>query len=149
MLWVFVRDRSGTHRDESFYTTAVSSAIRRIIALYTGRWNIETTFQEMRSCLSLETTRGWCRTTVLRAAPCLFGLYTVVALLYHELPEEERVGGVEWPGKPGVTFTDALSAVRRWLGSDWVFAQADGGRSVQKLPAPIREVVFSALATAA
>lgn len=149
ILWVFVRDRSGTHRDEFFYTTAVSLDIRRIIGLYTGRWNIETTFQEMRSCLSLESTRGWCRTTVLRAAPCLFGLYTVVALLYHELPEERRVGGVEWPGKQGVTFTDALSAVRRWLWSDWVFAQADEDRAIQELPDPIREVVFSALATAA
>lgn len=147
--WVFVRDLTGTHRDEFLYTTATGLGRRRIVELYTGRWSIETTFQEMRSCFSLETTRGWCRATVERAAPCLFGLYTAVALLYHELPEEKRIGGVEWPGKAGVTFSDALSAVRRWVWSDWVFARADGGRAVQELPPPIREVVFSALATAA
>jgi hypothetical protein len=38
------------------------------------RWNIETTFQELHYHLGLETTREWCRRTVLRAAPLLFGL---------------------------------------------------------------------------
>jgi hypothetical protein len=52
-----------------------------IIGHYTGHWNIETTFEELRSYLGLETTRGWCRSTVLRAAPCQFGLYSVVASL--------------------------------------------------------------------
>ncbi|WP_157469651.1 hypothetical protein [Gemmata sp. SH-PL17] len=42
--------------------------------------------QEMRAELGLETTRGWREKTVLRAAPCLFGLYTVVALLFHARP---------------------------------------------------------------
>ena len=149
LRWAFVRDRSGTHRDEFISTTDRSLDIPEIIGLYTGRWNIETTFQEARSCLGLESTRGRCRATVLRAAPCLFGLYTVVALLYHELPEGRRIGGVDWPGKEGVTFSDALSAVRRWLWSDWVFAQADEDRAIQKLPPPIREIVYSALATAA
>jgi len=51
-----------------------------VIAAYTGRWNIETTFEELRSFIGLETTRGWSRNTVLRAEPCLFGLYTVVVL---------------------------------------------------------------------
>jgi hypothetical protein len=62
---------------------------------------------------------------------------------------DRRIGGIDWPGKVGVTFSDALAAVRRWLWSNWVLAQADEGRAVQKLPALIREVVYSALATAA
>jgi hypothetical protein len=45
---------------------------------------------------------------VLRAAPCLFGLYSVVALLYNTLPEAKRVDGIRWPGKTAVTFSDAL-----------------------------------------
>lgn len=84
--WVFVHDRTGTHRDESFYTTDLGLAPAALITLYTGRWNIETTFQELRCHLGLETTRGWCRQTVLRMAPCLFGLYTAVAWWYHTLP---------------------------------------------------------------
>lgn len=147
--WVSVRDLDGTHRDEFFYTTDVRMGVRRIVELYTGRWNLETTFQEARSCLGLETTRGWCRATVLRAAPCLFGLYSVVALLYHDLPADQRVGAIGWPGKVGTTFSDALSAVRRRLWSEWIFAQAEETGAIQKLPPPLREFLFSALATAA
>ncbi len=94
VLWVFVRDRTGTHRDEYFFTTDLTMSPQAVIETYTGRWSIETTFQEVRSYLGLETTRGWSRRTVLRAAPCLFCLYTVVAWLYTEMPRRyTRAGG--------------------------------------------------------
>ena len=51
-----------------------------------GRWNIETTFQEMRSHLGLESTRGWSRQTVLRMAPCLFCLCALVVIFYDTMP---------------------------------------------------------------
>jgi hypothetical protein len=149
LRWVFVRDRSGTHRDEYFYSTDCSLEPEEIVSLYTGRWNIETTFQELRAHLGLETTRGRCRNTVLRAAPCLFGLYSLTALLYQSLPEGQRTGSVCWPGKSTVTFSDALSAVRRWLWTEWVFPQAGGGPAVQQLPEPLKNLVLSALAPAA
>jgi len=113
--WVFVRDTTGTHRDEYFFTTDASLSPTAVIGYYCGRWNVETTFQEARSCLGLETTCGRCEKTVLRAGPCLLGLYTVVAVLFHALPAPKRVGAVSWPGKATVTFSDALCAVRRWL----------------------------------
>jgi len=149
LRWAFVRDVSGTHRDEYFYATDPSPTPEEIITLYTGRWNIETTFQEMRAHLGLESTRGWCRRTVQRAAPCLFGLYTVVALLFVALPESQRAGSVAWPGKATVTFSDALTAVRRWLWSAWFFPQAGGGPAIQQLPQQLQDVLFSALAPAA
>lgn len=112
--WVFVRDRTGTHRDEYFFTTDVTMSPQAVIETYTGRWNIETTFQEARSYLGLETTRGRSRNTVLRAEPCLLALYTLVVWLYAELPVRyRRVRGVDWLGKSDVTFSDALAAVRR------------------------------------
>src|SRR5207237_8922740 len=113
VLWVWVHDRTGTHRAEYFFTTDVRWSAAQVIETYTGRWNLETTFQEMRSHLGLETTRGWKEPTVLRVAPCLFGLYTLVASLYSRLPRR-YVGwwGVAWPGKDAVTFGDALTAVR-------------------------------------
>ncbi len=149
LRWVFVRDRSGSHRDEYFFTTDLALTPAALIGYYTGRWNIETTFQELRSHMGLETTCGWCPNTVLRAAPCLLGLYAVVAVLFAALPEAKRAGGIAWPGKEGVTFSDALAAVRRWLWSEWVFAQAGGGAAVEKLPEPLQEIILSALAPAA
>jgi len=148
--WVFVQDLTGTHRDEYFFTTDAGMPPAAIIETYTGRWNIETTFQELRSYLGLETTRGWCRNTVLRAEPCLFGLYTVVALLYATLPAKDaRVRVMAWPGKHDVTFSDAITAVRRWLWQEWVFAIPGHSEAFQKLPRPFRELLLSGLAPAA
>jgi hypothetical protein len=149
LRWVFVRDRSGTHRDEYFYSTDVAMSPESVVGHYAWRWNIETTFQEARAHLGLETTRGWCRKTVLRAAPCLFGLYSVVALLFVSLPASQRSGSVCWPGKAAVTFSDALTAVRRWLWSEWVLPQAGGDTAIGKLPEPVKELLFAALAPAA
>jgi hypothetical protein len=148
LCWVFVHDQSGTHRDEYLYSTDPALLPEAVVGYYTCRWNIETTFQELRSCLGLESTRGWCAQTVLRAAPCLFGLYTAVALLYRALPESKRSGPVRWPGKSGVTFSDALAAVRRWLWSEWVLPRAGAGTALEKLPGPLHEVLLAALAPA-
>ena len=147
--WVFVRDQTGTHRDEYFFTTDPAWTPAAIITAYTSRWNIETTFQELRCYLGLETTRGWCQATVLRLAPCLFGLYTVVAVLYAALPASKRSGCIAWPGKRVVTFSDALTAVRRWLWAEGIFPQVQDGTAMKELPASLREFIFSALAPAA
>lgn len=147
--WVFVRDTTGPHRDEYFFTTDVGRSVSAVIAAYCGRRNIETTFQEMRSERGLETTRGWREKTVLRAAPCLFGLYTVVAILFHALPESKRAGAVEWPGKTGTTFSDALAAVRRWLWAESLLPQAGQTMGLEKLPESVRELLLTTLAPAA
>ena len=149
LRWVFVRDATGTHRDEYFFTTDADLTPARVIGHYCGRRNIETTFREARSALGLESTRGWCPKTVLRAGPCLLGLYSVVALLFCALPESKRVGAVSWPGKSTVTFSDALCAVRRWLWAEAVLPQAGNATALQKLPEPVREPLLTTLAPAA
>ena len=148
--WVFVHDVTGTHRDEYFFTTEVTMSAQAVIEAYVGRWNEETTFQEMRSYLGLETTRGWKERTVLRMAPCLFGLYTVVAALYSQLPKRyARVCAVQWRGKRDVTFSDAITAVRRWLWQQWVFALPGYQEVFEKLARPFRGLLLHALAPTA
>jgi len=148
--WVFVHDCTGTHRDEYFFTTDLAMTCRMIIETFTGRWNIETTFQEMRDYLGLETTRGRTENTVLRAGPCLFGLYSVIALLYAQLPARQAGGpAVLWPGKTDRTFSDAITTVRRRLWTDWVFATPQHHEAFSKLSRPIRAVLLYALAPAA
>jgi hypothetical protein len=104
----------------------------------------------MRSYLGLETTRGWKEKTVLRMAPCLFGLDTVVACLSSQLPRRyARVRAVEWAGKIDVTFSDAITAVRRWLWREWVFAIPGYKPVFEKLARPFRCLLLHALAPAA
>ncbi len=120
-----VHDLSGTHRDEYFYTTDPTLTATAIEA-YTNA--------EHRNHLPGDAfvpgpgDDPWPvpLETVLRAEPCLFGLYSVVTLLYEQLPEQARAEpGVEWVGKAAATFSDAITAVRRWLWSEWVLEQAD------------------------
>jgi DDE superfamily endonuclease len=149
VVWVYVHDLGGTHRDEYFFTTDMAMSAQEVIETYAARWNEETTFQEMRSYLGLETTRGWKDKTVLRAAPCLFGLYSVVACLYSQLPKRyARVRAVDWPGKQDVTFSDAITAVRRWLWLQWVFIIPGHDRAFAKLSRPFRSLLLHALAPA-
>jgi hypothetical protein len=100
--------------------------------------------------VGLQSTRGWKARTVLRAAPCLFGLYTVVACLYSQLPKRyARLRAVQWAGKTDVSFSDAASAVRRWLWREWVFAIPGYKPAFEKLRRPFRNLLLHALAPAA
>jgi hypothetical protein len=147
--WTFVRDRTGTHRDEYFFTTDVTMSPRAVIETYTGRWNIETTFQEARSYLGLETTRGRVRNTVLRAEPCLLALYTLVVWLYAELPMRyRRVRVVAWLRKSDVTFSDAITAVRRYLWVEGVFSLSGHREAFEELGGPLRQILLRGLAPA-
>jgi len=150
LRWVYVHDLSGTHRDSYFFTTDPTMSVSSLIETYTGRWNIETTFEEARSYLRFQTTRGWSRDTVLRVGPCLLGLYTLVVWLYAQLPKRwTRMGIVTWPGKRDVTFSDAITAVRRWLWVEWVFALPGQRVAFQKLPLGFRRILLNALAPSA
>lgn len=148
--WVFVHDRDGRHRDEYFVTTDVTMSARAVIETYTGRWNIETTFQEARSYLGPETTRGRARNTVLRSEPSLLALYTLVVWLYAELPlRYQRLRAVAWLGKSDVTFSDAITAVRRYLWVEGVFTLSGHREAFEKLGGPLRQILLQGLAPAA
>src|SRR5262249_7946490 len=144
-----VHGLTGTHRDDYFFSTDAEMTPRAVIEGFTGRWSIETTFQEMRAYVGLETTRGRTEATVTRVAPCLFGLFTVVALLYERLRGRGRATAeVSWSGKSAATFSDAITTVRRWLWVDWVFANHGRGDAFSNRPRPLREAILSALAPA-
>jgi hypothetical protein len=72
----------------------------------------------------------------------------VIAVLYHVLPEASRSGTVSWPGKQTVTFTDALTAVRRQIWVTGVFREAGIDGEIEKLPANVRELLLCGLAPA-
>lgn len=142
VLWVYVKDLDGTHRDEYFFTTDVLMSATDVIEMYGGRWNIETTFQEMREHLGLETTRGWSKQTVLRMAPCLFCLYTIIVTFYDTMSASSpHLREKTWAGKEVITFSDMITSVRRHLWLEWIFAQVPGGEVIQKLPRTIRKLL--------
>ncbi len=149
--WVFFEDLTGTHRDEYLFTTDVQLTPRQIIEAYTGRWAIEVMFEEVREHVGLETTRGRCAQTILRAEPCLFGLYTLIALWFSELPEHERrAPAVTWTGsvKQTLTYSDAITLVRRHIWRNWVLESPRHATAFQKLTPKEKQSILTLLTQA-
>ena len=143
-------DLDGTHRDECFFSTNASMTPGEIIEMYGGRWNIETSFQEMREHFGLETTRGWSRLTVSRMAPSLFLLYTIVVTFYDAMPQSSSHRRTPtWMSREAITLSDMIISVRHHLRRRWVFAQAPEAAAVQKLSRSIRKLIDYGLTQAA
>jgi hypothetical protein len=112
--WVSVHDGTGTHRDEDVLTTEIPRRPQQIVEGYTQRWSMDTTFQECREDLKLESTKGYSHQTVLRFTPCLLGRYTAIVLLYLQLPKtSSTLRAVFWRGKATVTFSEMMTCARR------------------------------------
>jgi hypothetical protein len=149
--WVFVHDKGGTHEDRYFYSTDRALSPSQIISLYTGRWSIEVTFQETRQHLGLATPRNRKDKSVLRTVPCLLGLFSLVAVLFHRHTRGKmpRPIAYPWYAKSEVTFSDALAAVRRLLWQQTVFTESDRHQALKQLPRKLRNTLWDQLSVAA
>jgi hypothetical protein len=148
--WVYVFDpQSG--REDYFYTTDPSWSPEQVVQTFAGRWPIEVTFEEVRAHLGFEATRHWCKNSVLRVAPCLLGLFSVVSLIYAGLARQNKVVVHTTPcyAKADPTFADALASVRRLLWERVILEHAPFGRHVAQLPTPIRHMLLEHLTAAA
>lgn len=156
--WVFVHDRDGKSEDRYFYSTDPTMTASKIITLFTARWPIEVTFQEAKQRLGLGTPRNWSAKSVLRTAPCILGLFSVVSLIYRrELARNRRrqrrrrptARAEAWYPKAEPTFSDALTAVRRLLWNDSVLSEAFGHAAMNQLKPKLRETLLDELSLAA
>ena len=149
--WVYTHDLQGTHRDDYFYTTDPSLDPAQIVSWFTGRWPIETTFQEMRAPLGFETTRQRTKKSVLRTGPCLLGLFSVIALIFAQYRKDHspRLAQTGWYVKAEPTFGDAIATVRRLLWEKTIFQQACHKEAFQKIPGRLRNLLLDCLSRAA
>jgi hypothetical protein len=148
--WVFVHDLTGTHRDEYFYTTDTTLAADQVVSLYTGRWSIEVTFQEVRAHLGFATPHNWSAKSVLRTAPCLLGLFSVVSLIFARLVGDKPVTPVPgpWYAKAEASFSDAITTVRRLCWAE-VLERSPNHAGIIKLPNRLRVTLLNHLSRAA
>lgn len=152
LRWVYVKDLEGTHRSDYFYSTDVRLSPEAIVSLYTRRWSLETTFQEVRAHLGFETTRQWVKRSVLRMGPLLLGLFSLVALIYAECLKHHppRIAARPWYAKAEPTFSDALSTVRRLFWAESCFSTGSAeAKTLQKLPPELRNFILDRLSQAA
>jgi hypothetical protein len=149
--WVFVHDISGTHEDRYFYSTDTRLSPSRIVTLYTARWSIEVTFEEVRCHLGFHTPRSWTQRSVLRTGPCLLGLFSLVCLIYHRHTRGagSKPACAPWYVKTEPTFSDAIASVRRLLWSETILEQLDQHKTFKKLRPEIRTLLLHQLSLVA
>lgn len=150
--WVFVHDPKDPMHDEYFYSSDSDMDPRQIIGLYTARWPIEVTFQELKQRLGLGSTRQYTRRSVLRAAPCLMALFSIVSLIFAahaRTHPSARIPRQTTYDKQQVSFCDALACVRRLLWDKTILEHAIGTRAFRKLPPKLAGTLLGYLADVA
>jgi DDE superfamily endonuclease len=134
--WVLTRDLKGERDARAYFSTAQDQSGLSIIIDFMKRWCVEVTFEESRAHLGIETQRQWSDMAIERTTPCLFGLYSVVALLGRSLHPTGDIPFQQtaWYQKPQATFTDVLAAVRRHLWNNFSYSTSPQNPDVILLP---------------
>ena len=109
-----VRDLNGKMEPQAFFSTDTKMDATEIISAFTKRWEVEVTFQEVRTHLGVETQRQWSDKAIARTTPALLSLYSLVCLWGKQALEKNRMSyTAAWYKKADFTFSDAI-AVTRW-----------------------------------
>ena len=117
ILWVLVRYPDGRRAPEAFLCTDTQANPRDVLDCFDRRWAVETTYEESRAHLGVETQRQWSDPAIFRTMPLLLGLYTAVTLYVHQNANRLTLSPrrAAWYPKPAPTFADALARLRHHL----------------------------------
>lgn len=149
--WVVIRDPHKHFAAQALVCTDISADPLQIVSWFVLRWQLETTFQAVRTHLGVETQRQWNTLAIARTTPVLLGLFSVVTLLAHEHATHDQlmVRQAAWYPKAHPTFADALASVRRqvWMTIYSSMSASDG--DMQKLQQRVLEQLTETLCYAA
>ena len=136
---MLVRDPTGEREPQAFLCTDQHAEPADILRWFVRRWRTETTFEEARRHLGMETQRQWSDLAILRTTPALLGLFSLVALWAGQLAAERGPAAecVRWYPKPLPTFSDALALIRRELWTAQVSVISPADRTAQNVPADL------------
>ena len=149
--WVLIRDPAGTCAPQAWLSTKLDCDPVQILTWFVQRWQLETTVEEARAHIGIETARQWSDRSVARTTPSLFGLYSIVTLMAAHLIEDKHapIRTAAWYPKPQATFSDTIALVRRaWWRAEH-FSTAGASADVVKVPRALYERFTDALCYAA
>ena len=150
--WVLIRDPQGAFAPQALLCTDPAADPTQILEWFVLRWQLEVTFQEVRTHLGMETQRQWSDLAIACTTPVLLGLFSWTTLAAHSLqkghPMTQRRAA--WYNKPSPTFVDAIALARRhlWLASEG-FSLSVADRNAQELPTALYHRLVDCLAYAA
>jgi hypothetical protein len=149
--WVLVRDPQCAFATQALLCTDLVARPEQILGWFVLRWQMETTFQEARRHLGVETQRQWSEMAIRRTTPALLGLFSLVTLFAHQ-SMTQSMGAVRraaWYLKPRPTFSDALALVRKELWAHATFRRSLADTETVKVPREFVEHLTETLCYAA
>jgi hypothetical protein len=154
LRWVLIRDPEEQFETQALLCTDLEVDPERIISWFVRRWRMEATFQEVRQRLGFETQRHWSKMAILRTAPAMLGLFSVVVLLAHRMMADQPtqiVRRAAWYDKRHPTFSDALALVRKelWAWEGETFCGSPREEDMVKVPREFMERLTDAVCYAA
>ncbi len=139
--WVLTRDPLGKRPPKAIFSTDLTQTAEQIVRDFMKRWSLETTFEESRAHLGIETQRQWSDQAIERSTPLLFGLYSLVTLFGQALHPDGcvPVAQAAWYHKQAATFRDVLAVVRRHVWGQGTFPTSPTDPGVVLVPRSIIE----------
>lgn len=111
--WVLIKTESEI---AVLFSTNLNHTSEYIIESFVERWQLESTFEECRRHLGVETQRQWSDRSIDRTTPCLFASYSIINLMALELTKEKNesicIQECSWYKKRHPTFSDVLNYLR-------------------------------------
>jgi hypothetical protein len=149
--WVLIRDPQGKFAPQALLCTDLSATPLHIISWFIRRWQMETTFQAVRTHLGVETQRQWNDLAIARTTPALLALFSLITLMAHRhfLRGEPPVRQAAWYPKVQPTFADAIACVRRQLWRSPGFAMSLSRADRAKLTSALHDRLVEAVCYAA
>lgn len=145
--WVLTRDPAGKRPAKAVFSTDQAQPAEEIVSDFMKRWSLETTFEESRAHLGIETQRQWSDRAIERTTPLLFGLYSLVTLFGSALTPQGHppYQQAAWYRKPAATFGDILALVRQHLWGNFTFPTSQSDPDVVLLPrATLAQLAYAA-----
>ena len=149
--WVLVHDPEAKLRDEAFFCTDLNASVESILSWVIQRWNVEVTFEEARAHLGMETQRQWNNLSIERTTPVLFGLFSIITLIAHQLLKgnSPALPQTAWYEKSEATFSDLIALVRKEIWHRKYFETSAQNPDVLQFPKDLIEPLINLLSYAA
>src|SRR5258708_2923163 len=133
---VLTRDPLGKRPPKALFSTNQGLTTEQIVRTCMHRWSLETTFEESRAHLGIETQRQWSDLAIDRTTPLLFVLSSLVTLFGCSLHPEGCIPVTQtaWYHKHTATFHDVLAEVRRHFWGNGSFSTSPTDPDVVLVP---------------
>ena len=85
--WLLVKAPNGQFPPQALLSTDQTIPPQQMLTFFIQHWTVETTFEEARAHLGMETQWPWNDQAIARNTPLVLALFAMVAILAHTLTD--------------------------------------------------------------